>query len=133
MIKCKYYVYLLKSESSNRTYVGYTNTTPFQRLRKHNGEITGGAKKTQKGRPWKIVMFVTGFEHEKTAHQYEFCIQKTKRYKKRGPGIRNQMYKMKSLLKKQNKICSDAPETKDLKLAFFFMKKEYMDMWKEIL
>ena len=40
MIKCKYYVYLLKSTVSNRTYVGYTVNIK-RRLRQHNGEIKG--------------------------------------------------------------------------------------------
>ena len=36
MIKCKYYVYLLKSEVCNRCYVGYT-VDISKRLKRHNG------------------------------------------------------------------------------------------------
>ena len=38
-------VYLLKHETKNRTYVGYTNNLK-RRLRQHNGEIKGGARST---------------------------------------------------------------------------------------
>ena len=41
-----YIVYLLTNSKNNCTYVGITNN-PEQRLRKHNGEIKGGAKYTK--------------------------------------------------------------------------------------
>ena len=40
-----YVVYLLVNTSHNKTYLGITNNFT-QRLRKHNGEIKGGAKYT---------------------------------------------------------------------------------------
>lgn len=143
MIKCKYSVYLLKSTVSNRTYIGYTNKAVELRLRKHNGEIKGGAKRTSRGRPWEIVLYVTGFEYERTALQYEFVAQhppkklKTKlRNKPKGAkktrfsssGIRNKIKILKSLLK-QERICSTAPLNSELKLAVFFMKPEALEMW----
>jgi len=127
MIKCKYFVYLLKSEVSNRTYVGYTINNVYKRLKKHNGLLSGGAKKTQKGRPWKLVLYVTGFEFERTALQYEFCIQHTKKYK-RTNGISNKIKIMKSLIK-QEKICSTSPLNSELKLMIFFLDKSYYDIW----
>jgi predicted GIY-YIG superfamily endonuclease len=41
-----YIVYLLINTSNNCTYVGITNN-PEQRIRKHNGIISGGAKYTK--------------------------------------------------------------------------------------
>ena len=41
-----YILYLLINRSNNCTYVGITNN-PEQRLRKHNGELVGGAKYTK--------------------------------------------------------------------------------------
>lgn len=49
-----YACYLLKSTStprSNRTYVGSTPDPP-RRIRQHNGELTQGALKTSRFRPW---------------------------------------------------------------------------------
>jgi predicted GIY-YIG superfamily endonuclease len=63
--------YLLKSTVLKRTYIGYTvNVT--QRLRKHNGEIKGGAKYTSTGRPWVIVCHVTGFATNREALRFEW-------------------------------------------------------------
>lgn len=130
MIIAKYFVYLLKSTVSNRTYVGYTVGNVYRRLRKHNGEITGGAKRTKKGRPWKVVMFVS-FEHERTAMQYEFCIQHTKKYR-RTSGIANKMKIMKSLIHYQERICSTAPPNRELRKVFFFSDEQTMQLWNSL-
>src|SRR5665811_1255554 len=55
-------VYLLKSlhpKYYRRTYIGYT-VNPVRRLRQHNGEIVGGASRTKKGRPWKMICYISG-------------------------------------------------------------------------
>lgn len=57
-----WYVYLLVSTVTGRTYVGAT-TDPARRLRQHNGEIAGGARSTIPGRPWKHVDVVGPFTH----------------------------------------------------------------------
>jgi predicted GIY-YIG superfamily endonuclease len=124
MIKCKYFVYLLKSTVSNHTYVGYTVDIKT-RLKRHNGILSGGAKKTKKHRPWKIILYVSGFEFERTAMQYEFCIQKSKR----GAGVANKIKIMKSLLKRE-KICSTAIPNSEMNLVIFFSSQEYYEMWK---
>jgi structure-specific endonuclease subunit SLX1 len=49
-----YACYLLRSRAtpkSNRTYVGSTPNPP-RRIRQHNGELTQGAVKTSRFRPW---------------------------------------------------------------------------------
>jgi len=48
-----WYVYVLVSTVSKRTYIGMTNS-PRRRLQQHNGELGGGAKYTRGCRPWKI-------------------------------------------------------------------------------
>lgn len=130
---CKYYVYLLVSENdSRRTYIGYTNTHPKERLRKHNGIISGGAKKTMKGRPWKIVMYITGFDTERTALQYEFMIHHPpKGIRRKGGGILNKMKIMKKLLQRE-RICSTSPPTASLWLCKFFTTSDYLDLWVSI-
>ena len=131
MIICKYYVYLLKSEVCNRFYVGYTIDI-FKRLKKHNGLLSGGAKKTKRFRPWKLVVYISGFLYERTALQYEFMIQHPpKRLRKKGGGILKYMTIMKKLLE-QERICSTAPLNSELKLIRFFTEKKYYDIWKNI-
>eukprot|EP00127_Corallochytrium_limacisporum_P002518 Clim_evm75s128 gene=Clim_evmTU75s128 len=70
-------VYILLSEKkgwSGWTYIGYT-VDPLRRLRQHNGELTQGAYRTSKGRPWKLVMVVSGFHEERQALQFEWAWQ----------------------------------------------------------
>ena len=74
---CSYVVYILRSLSpdhSRKTYVGCAKDR-FKRLRQHNGEITGGAKRTLIGRPWEMVCYFHGFPDRHTALQLEWAIQ----------------------------------------------------------
>ncbi len=128
MIKAKYFVYLLKSEVSNCTYIGYT-VDIAHRIRAHNGIIKGGAKRTRTSRPWKIVMYVS-FEFERTAMQYEFCLHHTKRYR-RTSGVLNKMKIMKALLQ-QERICSTAPLNSELSRIIFFSDEETKNLWNSI-
>jgi len=70
MTENQHYVYCLQSTVSRRTYVGYS-IDPFKRLRKHNGEITGGAKYTTKGRPWVIQYLCGGFPGQRAGLRFE--------------------------------------------------------------
>jgi hypothetical protein len=60
-----YVCYLIVSDSSSCTYVGITNCLE-KRLRQHNGECSGGAKYTCKGRPWRVYGYVEGFNQDKS-------------------------------------------------------------------
>ena len=68
-----YYCYILKSGS--KTYNGYT-VDPKRRLRQHNGEIKGGAKKTAGKGPWEFIFIMTGFVTESNALSCEYRINK---------------------------------------------------------
>ena len=57
------------------TYAG-VSPDPVQRLRKHNGEIKGGAKyTTSKGPGWKHVCIVSGFQNKIQALQFEWAVK----------------------------------------------------------
>ena len=74
-----HYCYLLESENPSakkKYYFGYT-VDPERRLRQHNAEITGGAKKTKRGRPWKMLFYISGFENNHSALSFEYRVIKT--------------------------------------------------------
>nr|QBK91082.1 MAG: GIY-YIG catalytic domain protein [Pithovirus LCPAC202] len=74
------YCYLLRSMSRpRRTYFGVTLNLST-RIRQHNGEITGGAKATRSGRPWKIIAYISGFISRIEALRFEWRVHH--------PGIR---------------------------------------------
>ena len=129
IIKKKYHVYLLKSETTKRTYVGYS-IDPLQRLRKHNGEIKGGAKYTRCGRPWKLIMYVTGFEFERTALQYEWRIHHPPQFlKKKGAhGVINRLRIMKGILQME-KIVKNARPISEINLEIIWIDSLYQKYW----
>jgi structure-specific endonuclease subunit SLX1 len=72
-----YACYLLLSlapRAKDKVYVGST-PNPFRRIRQHNGEIVGGAKKTISARPWDMVLLVHGFPNRNSALQFEWVWQ----------------------------------------------------------
>ncbi|GAA5799508.1 hypothetical protein HPULCUR_004924 [Helicostylum pulchrum] len=79
MSYCSFYsCYLIRSlqeEHTNKTYVGST-PDPIRRLRQHNGEITQGAYRTRKLRPWEHILVIYGFPSRKHALQFECAWQK---------------------------------------------------------
>ena len=69
-----FFCYLLRSLSprhGSHTYIGFT-TSPLRRLRQHNGDITAGAYRTSRKRPWEIVCVVHGFTSKIIALQFEW-------------------------------------------------------------
>lgn len=72
-------VYMLSSLSdSRRAYIGFTVNLE-RRLRQHNREIRGGAKKTRRGGPWRVAAVVRGFRTQRSALRFEWAWQHPKR------------------------------------------------------
>ena len=69
----EWYFYIIKN--NNCTYAG-VSPDPVQRLRKHNGEIKGGAKYTHSNRPWKPVCLVYGFKDNSHALCFEWRVKR---------------------------------------------------------
>jgi predicted GIY-YIG superfamily endonuclease len=73
--------YILRSKTVAKPYVGYT-VDFSRRIRQHNGEIVGGAKKTSKGRPWYPICVINGFYESSCARRFEYRLQHPGRKKK---------------------------------------------------
>ena len=75
--------YILRSTVANRIYIGYTVNFP-RRIRQHNGEIVGGAKRTRKWRPWVPVCIIKGFYESSSALRFEYRLQHPHKRKRAG-------------------------------------------------
>lgn len=80
--------YILYSQVANKTYIGYT-VDFSHRLRQHNGEIVGGAKRTHRWRPWKPLCVIRGFYDNSSALRFEYRLQHPKMRIKRGESAIN--------------------------------------------
>ena len=73
-----WFVYIIRSSPGlARLYCG-VSPEPERRLRKHNGNLLGGAKATRAGRPWSIV-YLEGPMTKSDALKREFRIKKLTR------------------------------------------------------
>ena len=118
-----WHVYLIFNQ--NCTYIGATNNLK-QRIRKHNGEIKGGAKyTTKKGKGWEYACYVSGFKNNIDALQFEWAWQHPNRCRQLKSSEFRTTYNSKSRTVKQKlKLClvlaSTAPWSQfGLRVHFF--------------
>jgi predicted GIY-YIG superfamily endonuclease len=64
------YCYILYTADLRQTYIGAT-VDPDRRLRQHNQELVGGARRT-KGNQWKRALYVGGFPDWEATLQFEW-------------------------------------------------------------
>ena len=110
--------YTIKSTSQNVTYVGKTNDLK-RRIRQHNGEIKGGAKRTKNKGPWSPFLVVKGFHWEHHCLQFEWALQhpwdKKKGKKISNRGIMGRCKSLEHTLAK-DKFTTLAPKSTKFKL-----------------
>ena len=96
------------------TYAG-VSPDPVKRLRKHNGEISGGAKYTQsKGPGWTHACLVHGFKTKNQALQFEWAVKHVP--PRDSGGLFNRVNKLFVVLNKKN-WTSKAPEASAIPLT----------------
>ena len=102
------------------TYAG-VSPDPVQRLRKHNGEIKGGAKyTTSKGPGWKHICFVSGFQNKIQALQFEWAV---KHHPPRNVGgIESRLKKVKEVMAKE-RWTSKSPLSADVPLEIKYLNE----------
>tara|TARA_A100000164_G_scaffold349144_1_gene351877 strand:- start:415 stop:906 length:492 start_codon:yes stop_codon:yes gene_type:complete len=119
----------LISNSESRTYVGYTNNFK-NRIRKHNGEIVGGAKYTtaHKGKNgWKPVAIICGFPDNKWAMSFEWRMKRQKNSKgklKPSSGIDSRLKNIFEILE-EDKITSKSPPPSEIPLISIIVNKKF--------
>lgn len=64
-----------------KIYIGYT-VNFSRRIRQHNGELVGGAKRTQQGRPWTPIAITSGFPDQHHGLSFEWHLQRMYRKKR---------------------------------------------------
>lgn len=122
----KHHVYLLQSiVKPGKTYIGYT-VDPRRRLRQHNGEIVGGAKRTSRNRPWRIICYIEGFPDNHTALKYEWCNNHPKMmgfpFRR---SVKGRIQTMIDILTKKDQFTSTAIPTRNLNLQFHWLVPGY--------
>ena len=122
-IEPPWFFYIIKNRQF--TYAG-VSPDPVQRLRKHNGEICGGAKYTaSKGPGWKHVCIVSGFQNKIQALQFEWAV---KHHPPRNVGgIASRLKKLREVMAKE-KWTSKSPPSCDVPLEV-----KYMDDWETLM
>ena len=99
------------------TYAGISNNY-IQRLRKHNGELSGGAKyTTSKGSGWKHLCIVKGFQNKQQALMFEWAVKHVP--PRNAGGIQNRIIKLYHVLNKKH-WTSKSPDSTTIPLSLIW-------------
>ncbi len=103
------------------TYAG-VSPDPTQRLRKHNGEICGGAKYTTgKGPGWKHLCIIRGFQDKIQSMQFEWAVKHEP--PRNVGGVQSRIEKLYKVLNKKN-WTSKSPESSSVQLSIEWIDNE---------
>jgi predicted GIY-YIG superfamily endonuclease len=107
------------------TYAG-VSPDPIKRLKKHNGEISGGAKYTlSKGKGWEHVCIISGFQTKIQSMQFEWAVKHVP--PRDSGGLLNRIKKLYIVLNKKN-WTSKSPNAETIPLEIIWkMKVECKD------
>lgn len=94
-----YVCYLLKGVGTGHTYIGITNNLA-RRLRQHNGELVGGAKRTR-GRQWELAVHVAGCASRREVLMLEWAWQKRRDIGSRAGGVMPKLQRLCALTQKE--------------------------------
>ena len=113
-------------QNKGYTYAG-VSPDPVKRLRKHNGEISGGAKYTQsKGPGWTHVCLVHGFQTKIQALQFEWAVKHVP--PRDSGGLINRLKKLYCVLNKSHWTSkSPAATTVPLRVEWKIEKPKILD------
>ncbi|KAJ5073846.1 structure-specific endonuclease subunit slx1 [Anaeramoeba ignava] len=130
-----YGCYLLTSlneKYKDHAYIGFTRN-PLRRIRQHNGEIKGGAKKTSLKRPWELVCVIFGFPSSCLALRFEWTWQnpykssKLKEFQEKGISGFGNIHKVKAKARILFEILNSSP-WKRLPLHIRFFSDQRMEL-----
>ena len=97
-IEDKWFFYIIQNKGC--TYAG-VSPDPVKRLKKHNGEISGGAKYTlSKGSGWEHVCIIGGFQTKIQSMQFEWAVKHVP--PRDSGGLINRIKKLYVVLNKKN-------------------------------
>ena len=113
-----FYVYWI--HSATRCYIGAT-VNPSRRLRQHNGELVGGARRTRNRGPWSFVRVISGFRTWREALQFEWAF---KFYTKRCRCTASRQAALQRLMA-TDRWTSNAPPASEVPLAVEFNPTQY--------
>lgn len=80
--QAEHWVYLLATPDLKNTYVGYSGISVERRLRQHNREISGGAKRTRQFPFWALMCALGRFPTANNAKRFEKAWQIYRKRKK---------------------------------------------------
>ena len=108
--------------NDNCSYVGITPDTE-KRIKKHNGEISGGAKYTRsRGPGWKYVCIISGFDNKIDTMRFEWAVKHCS--PKSMKGITNRIKKLITVLNRE-RWTSKSPLANQFNLLLTWVDNTY--------
>ena len=104
--------------SDRRNYIGAT-TCIERRLRQHNGELKGGARRTCGRGPWTIHCHIQGFRTWKEALQFEWAF---KYYSRGSKTLQQRAIALENLMQRE-RWTSNSPPSSEVELTVHWASK----------